>query len=278
MSFPIILNSSNAYNTNTFQYDFGSVVDMTDMEIALGSISMYYSWESINGSYNNNKFGLIFPNGAGTTSYTITIPDGTYSISDLNAYLKYWFISQNLYITNDTTNDITIYAEFVENAPEYAVNLVLHPLPTSTPAGYTNAGITWPTSTNKTPQFVINNSGFGSIIGFANATYPSSPATSITTFTSTMTPQVSPVQSVIMLLDCAYNPYTRDSSVIHTFSSKGVQYGSLIDSSPYQLAWVPLQQGMRQMITIRFVDQNFRPLQIIDNNLVIKLLIRENKN
>lgn len=276
MSFPIILNSSNATNTNTFQYDFGSVVDMSDMEIALGSISMYYSWESINASYNNNKFGLLFPNGAGMSSYTITIPDGTYSISDLNAYLKYWFISQNLYITNNTTGDITVYAEFVENAPEYAVNLVVYPLPTATPAGYTNAGITWPTSV-KTPQFVINNSGFGSIIGFTNASYPAAPAAVITTSTSNQTPQVSPVQSVIMLLDCAYNPYTRDSSVIHTFSSKGVQYGSLIDSSPFQLAWVPLQQGMRQMITIRFVDQNFRPLQIIDNNLVIKLLIRKKK-
>lgn len=273
-SFPIILNSSNVVNSNTYQYDFGSVVDMDNMEIALGSLSMYYSWESINGSYNNNKFGLLFPNGAGMSSYTLTIPDGTYSVDDLNNYLRYWFISQNLYITNNTTGTITVYAEFKENAPEYALNLVVYPLPTSTPAGYTNAGITWPTST-KTPQFVINNTGFGSIIGFANGTYPASPATVLTTITSTTTPQVSPVQSVILLLDAAYNPYTRDSSVIHTFSSKGVQYGSLIDSSPYQLCWVPLQQGMRQTITLRFVDQNFRPLGIIDPNLVIKLMIRK---
>jgi hypothetical protein len=274
-SFPIIINSSNAINSNTYQYDFGSVVDMTNFEIALGSVSLYYSWESINGSYNNNTFGIIFPSGSTTVAYNITIPDGTYSATDLNNYLRYWFISQGLYITNNTTGDITVYAEIQENAPEYAINLVVYPLPTSLPSGYTNGGgITFPTTTSS-PQFVINNGNFGNIIGFDIGTYPAVPATTTTTSVSTKTPQVSPVQSVIMMLDAAYNPYTKDSAVIHTFSSKGVQYGSLIDSSPYQLCWVPLQQGMRQQITVRFTDQSFRPLQIIDTNLVIKLHIRK---
>ena len=273
-SYPIIFNQSNVINNNTYTYNFGSNVDMNDMEIALGDLSMYYSWQSINSYYNNNKFSIIFPNGAGTTTYNLVIPDGTYSADDLNNYLKWWFISQNLYITNNTTGDITVYAQFQENAPQYALNLVVYPLPTSTPAGYTNAGITWPTSV-KTPQFIINNSGFGDIIGFALATYPAVAGSTITTSVSTKTPQVSPVQSVIVMLDAAYNPYSQDSAVIHTFSSKGVQYGSLIQSSPPELSWVPMQQGSRQSITLRFVDQSFKPLQIIDTNLTIKLMLRK---
>lgn len=250
-------------------------MDMNDMEVALGDLSMYYSWQSINSYYNNNKFSIIFPTGAGSTTYNLVIPDGTYSATDLNNYLKWWFISQNLYITNNITGEIVVYAQFMENAPRYSLDLVVYPLPTSLPAGYTSAGgITWPTTT-KAPQFVINNSGFGDIIGFALGTYPSTPASSITTSTSTKTPQVSPVQSVILMLDAAYNPYSSDSAVIHTFSSKGVQYGSLIQSSPPELSWVPMQQGSRQFITLRFVDQQFKPLQIIDTNLTIKLMLRK---
>lgn len=273
-SFPLIINQTNAINNNTFQYNFGSNVEMTDYEIALGALSMYYSWQSINSNYNNNKFSLIFPSGTGSTTYNLTIPDGTYSASDLNNFLRYFFIQNNLYITNNTTGEITVYAEIKENAPRYSLDLVVYPLPTTTPAGFTNAGITWP-STIRSPQFIINNVGFGDIIGFDLATYPTTPASIITTSTSNKTPQISPVQSVIVLLDAAYNPYTKNSEVIHSFTSAGVQYGSLIDSSPNELSWVPLQQGSRQQITIRFVDQIFRPLNIIDTNLTIKLMLRK---
>lgn len=274
-SFPIIINQSNAVSNNTYTYNFGSNVEMTDMEVALGDLSMYYSWQSINNAYNNNRFSLIFPNGAGSTTYNLVIPDGTYSASDLNDFLRFWFISQNLYLTNNTTGDITVYAEIRENAPRYSLDLVVYPVPTSLPAGFTNAGgITFPT-TIRTPQFVVNQQGFGDIIGFTNGTYPATPQTTITTSTSNKTPQVSPVQSVIVLLDAAYNPYSTDSAVIHSFTSAGVQYGSLIDSSPNELSWVPMQQGSRQLITLRFVDQSFKPLQIIDTNLTIKLLLRK---
>jgi hypothetical protein len=272
-SYPIIINQSNATSNNTYTYSFGSSVEMGDIEIALGDLSMYYSWQSINTYYNNNKFSIVFPAGAGSTTYNLTIPNGTYSVDDLNNYLKYWFISQNLYITNNTTGDITVYAQFRENAPAYSVDLVVYPLPTATPAGFTNAGITFPT-VSRGPQFIINNSGFGDIIGFDTATYPATQQSVITTLTSTKIPQVSPVQSVIVTLDAAYNPYAPNSAVIHTFSSKGVQYGSLITSSPNELCWVPMQQGSRQDITLRFLDQSYRPLAIIDNNLTIKLMLR----
>ena len=273
MSFPIILNQSNATTPNTYTYSFGSSVEMGDVEIALGDLSMYYSWQSINNLYNNNKFSLIFPSGATNTTYNLTIPNGTYSVGDLNNFLKYWFIQNNLYITNNTTGDITVYAEFRENAPAYSVDLVVYPLPTSTPSGFTNAGITWPNGV-RSPVFVINNVGFGDIIGFTPGQYPTVEQTVITTSTSNKVPQVSPVQSVIMTLDAAYNPYAPNSAVIHTFSSKGVQYGSLITSSPNELAWVPMQQGFRQEITVRFLDQAYRPLNIIDDNLTIKLMLR----
>jgi len=273
-SYPIIINQSNATSNNTYTYNFGSSVEMGDIEIALGDLSMYYSWQSINSTYNNNKFSIIHPSLATNTQYDLTIPNGTYSVSDLNNYLKYFLIANGLYITNNTTGEITVYFEFRENAPAYSVDLVCYPFPTSTPPGHTNASILWPT-VSRTGQFVINNQGFGDIVGFALATYPAVQGTSITTSSSTTIPQVSPVQSVIVCLDSAYNPYAPNSSVIHTFSSKGVQYGSLITSSPNELCWVQQQQGARQQITLRFLDQNYRPLAIIDTNLTIKLMLRK---
>lgn len=271
-SFPIILNQSNAINSNTFVYNLQSNVDFSNIKIALSDISLYYSWYSITSAYNNNKFNIVFPNGTGNTTYNIIIPDGTYSASDLNNYLKYWFIQNNLYITNNTTGEITVYAQFEENAPAYALSFVTYPLPTSLPAGFSNAGITFPT-VSRNPQIVINNQGFGDIIGFSLGTYPSAQTSTIITTNSTKVPQISPISSVIVLADSIQNIFANNSGVLHTFSSKGVQFGSLISSSPNEYNFVPCQQGMRQQITVRLVDNLFRPLQLLDTNLTIKLLL-----
>lgn len=276
-SFPIIVNQSNAINSNTFQYNLPSNVDFTNIELALSDISLYYSWYSITSAYNNNKFSIIFPSGATSTTYNIIIPDGTYSVSDLNNYLKYWFIQNNLYITNNTSGDITVYAEFVENAPAYAVSFVCYPLPTSTPSGFSNAGITWPT-VSRGLQITINNQGFSDIIGFPLGTYPAVQSATIVTTNSSIVPQISPVQSVIVMVDAVSNPFASNSGVVHTFSSKGVQFGSLISSSPNEYNYVQCQQGMRQQIIIRLVDQLFRPLNLLDTNLTIKLLMKLKEN
>ena len=53
--------------------------------IALSNISIYYTWKNIKSSYNNNKFKISAP----TCSDEFELPDGSYSVSDIQDYFDY---------------------------------------------------------------------------------------------------------------------------------------------------------------------------------------------
>ena len=55
--------------------------------IALSNVSMYCTWNNIKSSYNNNKFKISTP----TWNEEFTLPDGSYSISDIQDYFEYIF-------------------------------------------------------------------------------------------------------------------------------------------------------------------------------------------
>ena len=47
--------------------------------MALANLSIYYTWKNIKSEYNNNKFKISAP----TWNDTFDLPDGSYSISDI---------------------------------------------------------------------------------------------------------------------------------------------------------------------------------------------------
>ena len=53
--------------------------------IALSNLSIYDTWENMKSSYNNNKFKISTP----TWNEEFTLPDGSYSISDIQDYFQY---------------------------------------------------------------------------------------------------------------------------------------------------------------------------------------------
>ncbi len=275
-SYTVVLNESNAVNDSTYTYRFPNNVDFSKVQVALSDISLYYSWRSITSEYSNNKFSFTFP-ASGTTinTFNITLPDGTYSAADLNNYIQWFCIQNNLYLINSSTGDYRYFLTIQENVAQYAIEFLSYPVPTSLPSGYT-APAGWPgypTSATR-PQIIINNSGFGQIIGFNNGTYPSTAiGTSPFSKISDFTPQLSPVQSVIILLDAVSNPFSTNNGVIGTINSKGTQYGSLISYNAPEYSWSTCS-GFRNEVTVQFVDQNFRPLKLIDRNLTIRLLLR----
>lgn len=61
--YPIIINQSNlvAGSTNTYQYNFSSNVDMTNIDIGLSSVSLWLSWPNITITKNNNHSKLFIP-------------------------------------------------------------------------------------------------------------------------------------------------------------------------------------------------------------------------
>ena len=53
--------------------------------VVISNLSIYYTWKNIKSSYNNNKFKISAP----TWSEEFELPDGSYSLSDIQDYFEY---------------------------------------------------------------------------------------------------------------------------------------------------------------------------------------------
>ena len=53
--------------------------------MALANLSFYYTWKNIKSEYSNNKFRISAP----TWNDEFDLPDGSYSVSDIQDYLEY---------------------------------------------------------------------------------------------------------------------------------------------------------------------------------------------
>lgn len=277
ISYPLIINKSHlvAGTTNTYRYDFSSNVDMSNIDIGLGSASIWFSWRNITEMKQNNRFSIIHPaSGTSNTTLNLVIPDGGYEIEDLNNYLRFFLVSNGYFIQNNSTQEQVVYCKFQVNPSTYSVEFISYPLPTSLPAGFTaGSSITFP-STTRAPQLIVNQVGFGQVIGFPLGTFPATQQTILTTSSSSLVPVVSDVTNVILTLDSAMNPFAPNSKVIHSISPAGVKYGQLIKSEPSEIAWIPQQSGWRQSITLQLVNQQLEPVEQYDTDLTIKLLLR----
>ena len=79
----------NSENSRTFEYHvlLIKLVDKLDLRsrqksLALSNLSIYCTWRNIKSSYKNNKFKISAP----TWSDEFELPDGSYSISDIQDY------------------------------------------------------------------------------------------------------------------------------------------------------------------------------------------------
>ena len=53
--------------------------------MALANLSIYYTWKNIKSAYNNNKFKISAP----TWNDKLDLPDGSYSIADIQDYFEF---------------------------------------------------------------------------------------------------------------------------------------------------------------------------------------------
>ena len=56
-----------------------------EKSIALSNLSIYYTWKNMKSSYNKNNFKISAP----TWNDQFKLPDGSYSISDIQDYFKH---------------------------------------------------------------------------------------------------------------------------------------------------------------------------------------------
>ena len=83
------MNSENSKTSepHRFRLDLTDKLDLKDPKInmALANLSIYYTWKNIKSEYNNNKFKISAP----TWNDTFDLPDGSYSISDIQDYFEF---------------------------------------------------------------------------------------------------------------------------------------------------------------------------------------------
>ena len=89
---------------------FTDKLDMRRCEnrIALSNLSIYYTWKNIKSSYNNNKFKIS----ALTWNDKFELPDGLYSVSDIEDYVEYILKKHGENIDNPS---IKTYVNKIEN-------------------------------------------------------------------------------------------------------------------------------------------------------------------
>ena len=85
----IFMNSENS-RTSEYHVKVLKLADKLDLRrgqkgVALSNLSIYYTWKNIKSSYINNEFKISTP----TWSQEFELPDGSYSISDIQDYFEY---------------------------------------------------------------------------------------------------------------------------------------------------------------------------------------------
>ena len=85
----IFMNSENS-RTSEYHVLVLKLPDKLDLRrgqksVALSNLTIYYTWKNIKSSYKNNTFKIS----ARTWSDKFELPDGSYSISDIQDYFEY---------------------------------------------------------------------------------------------------------------------------------------------------------------------------------------------
>ena len=95
---------------NRFKYDLIDKLDLknANKNMALGSLSIYYTWKNVKSTYNNKKFKISAP----TWNETFDLPDGPYNIPKIQDYFEYIIKKHE---TVGETAPILIYANTITN-------------------------------------------------------------------------------------------------------------------------------------------------------------------
>jgi len=289
MSFILTLNSTNVSNTNTnttFRYNFiNGGFTCKDYEMCISSITLPYSFFNVSTYYNNKTFSLIFPTAATTITYSITLPDGFYTITDINSYIQQQCVLNGAYLL-DSSGNYVYFVKMVYDSTYYAVQFLYYLVPTLAGIGtytrptsglYSASGTGLPT-TAYTPQLVLASTGsIRTIMGFAAGTFPSTQATASSDVLSTLTPIGSTVNSILMQCSLISNRCTTPTDIIDSMPINDVSFGSNITYQPSFERYVSVSDGTFNNFTFTFRDQNLNDIYAKDPNVSITLIIRPKK-
>ena len=200
--------------------------------VALSNLIIYYTWKNIKSSYNNNKFKISAP----TWSEEFELPDGSYSISDIQDYFEYILKKHSESVVNPS---IRIYVNRIENRITFKIK-----------NGYYLELLTPETMKllRSTESKTTKNKNGENV------------------------PHLEVVELILVHCNLVNNDYQQDSRVIYTFVPNQT-FGSLLEISPTNHVFLKAFNSEFQEINIWFTDQTSKPLEvedIINITLIIK--------
>lgn len=270
VDFPILVNGNNVIVNDPFQsryvYNFNGTFNGEGWEIGLVKGSIYNSWPNISPQFDNQSFSYIWSDG---TTNTINLPQGFYTVSDLNFAMQNAMLLNKHYLINDQGEPV-YYLTLTENPVQYAISLVAYPVPTSLPSGWSlPSGASWSLPiTATTPQLVISSgNNFKDIIGFNSGLFPATPQTTQYTTRSTATPVITPVGVVNLVcsgvgISQSSTPY----SIFDFSNADAAGYGDIIPLQNPVPEYYSLGASSSSQIEFSLVDQNNRPVKVLDNS------------
>ena len=201
--------------------------------IALFNLSIYYNWKNIKSSYNNNnKFKTSSP----TQNEELQLPDGSYSVSDIQDYFEYILKKHG---ENTNIPPIQIYVNKIENRITFKIKngyaLELLTKETMKLLGSTENKITKDKNGENVPHLEIT-------------------------------------EVVLVHCNIVNNDYQQDSRVLYTFVPNK-PFGSLLEISPTNHVFLKTFNSEYDEIEVWFTDKNSNPLEIEDRinlTMVIK--------
>ena len=108
----IFINSKNAKTNDKHRFRLNLTTSLNlkikVKNIALANLSIYYTWNNIKSSLNNNKFKLISNVCTNKWNESFDLPDGSYNVEDIQIYVNYIISKHETIDTKDLTVKISV--------------------------------------------------------------------------------------------------------------------------------------------------------------------------
>ena len=192
------------------------------MVIALSNLSIYYTWRNIKSLYNNNIFKISVP----TWNDEIELPDGSYSVPDIQDYFQYIFKKHG---ENTNKPSVQIYVNKIENRITFKIkngySFELLTPDTTTLLGSTENKITEDKNGENVPHLEI-------------------------------------IEVVLVHCNIVNNDYQQDSRVLCTeYCVPSTPFGSLLEVSPTNHIFLKTFNSEYDETIVWFTDQNNQPIK-----------------
>lgn len=231
-------------------------------EVALKSLTMYYSWTNISAARGNNQFSYFWP--GDNLTHPVVLADGIWQFSEINLYLQQVMRSRGHYLI-DSLGDPVYFINFIVNSVMYCLSLTVTPLPNILPNGWSDPSASCGPAAGRCPQLIIP-AALSTLTGFAAGSYPAAPQTSLYQVNSGV-PQITDITAINVVCNlCDNQGFSLNQYILSSFTMPSSSVpGTLVTVQPFQLDWVPVQRGfLFDRIEVSFTDQLGRPITLRD--------------